>query len=85
MPHNSEVLKLLREQEANLDKAGVAGMSPLQENRQYRKYLVALLNVNVFKNPPDYMLNWTQHLVSLICLANIWQPGDVKEIFNVNS
>ena len=37
VPHNSEVLKLLREreQEANNVKPGVEGMSELQENRNY--------------------------------------------------
>ena len=35
MPHNSEVLKLLREQEADIARPGVQGMSELQENRKY--------------------------------------------------
>ena len=34
-PQNSEVLKLLREQEAAVARPGVAGMSALQENRNY--------------------------------------------------
>ena len=34
-PQNSEVLKLLREQEAAIARPGVEGMSALQENRNY--------------------------------------------------
>ena len=34
-PKNSEVLKLLREQEAAIARPGVEGMSALQENRNY--------------------------------------------------
>merc|ERR550539_1151282 len=36
-PQNSEVLKLLREQEAAVARPGVAGMSALQENRNYNR------------------------------------------------
>ena len=34
-PQNSEVLKLLREQEAEVARPGVEGMSAMQENRNY--------------------------------------------------
>ena len=58
VPHNSEVLKLLREreQEANNVKPGVEGMSELQENRNYNSndfipYIVKVPPVVSRNNP----------------------------------
>ena len=50
VPHNSEVLKLLREreQEANNVKPGVEGMSELQENRNYNSNDDALNLVSLY-------------------------------------
>ena len=42
-PKNSEVLKLLREQEAAIARPGVEGMSALQENRNYNSNDVFLV------------------------------------------
>ena len=45
-PKNSEVLKLLREQEAAIARPGVEGMSALQENRNYNSNNVFTWNIS---------------------------------------
>ena len=50
VPHNSEVLKLLREQEASNERPRAEGLSPLQENRNYHSNECFLSNL-LFYSP----------------------------------